>query len=344
MNTDASTSAPCSRPEWRSADRAFRPRLSFYHANGRGGAARLQRSRRAATATAWSIDPRPAEERGHRLGRAGQPPVRHLRLDEPHLHREAQFRRPLPDAAGPQGQAATIADSRASTTASTTMINLTRQTEPHPGHALEVSRRGRATPSRPRASIVFAAELAGSAQRWNRPSACSPSGSRRKCRPSRQEADERARRAGVSLGPRQALTQPRGQAHRFVRSASRLAVVHEGGTAAAPTAGPAAAPGGLVAEQWGYGSFSPRCVNALGLLARSVYAALSHDEAVLLRRARATILPTGGRLGFDVHGRVQRKRRPSGMRFGCLSRIVAVGQVAGRETTGSARGRPARCP
>lgn len=64
------------------------------------------------------------------------------------------------------GQAATIAEGKGlyhDSRASTTMINLTRQTEPHPGHALEVSRRGKGEAEQPaRVRIVFnAAEAYG---------------------------------------------------------------------------------------------------------------------------------------------------------------------------------------
>ena len=152
MNTATIPLTPAARPETDAgAPRAYRPRLSFYHANskGTGSAARLE----VVPATGerdGAIFMTLAQQKSVASGSAEQGNRQHATFDwQNRVTVKLNFTDLSQLLLVLKGAAATIADGKGlyhDNRTSTTLINLTRQTEPYPGYALDVSRRSKSEP------------------------------------------------------------------------------------------------------------------------------------------------------------------------------------------------------
>ena len=141
--------------------RNFRPRLSFYHANGKGSGSAAQFEVVPACGDRdGSVFLTLAQQKSVATGSAEQGNRQYATFDWPNrVTVKLNFGDLCQMLSVFKGQAATIADGKGlyhDSRNSTTLINLTRQPEPYPGLALEVSRRGKAE-SEPavRTRIVF---------------------------------------------------------------------------------------------------------------------------------------------------------------------------------------------
>lgn len=169
MNTDTNHSGTAQRTFDDDAPaRNFRPRLSFYHANGKGtGSAARFEVTPACGDRDGAVYLTLAQQKSVASGSADQGNRQHATFDwSNRVTVKLNFGDLCQMLLVFKGQAATIAEGKGlyhDSRNTTTLINLTRQTDPHPGLALEVSRRGK-TESDPtaRTRIVFnAAEAFG---------------------------------------------------------------------------------------------------------------------------------------------------------------------------------------
>ena len=141
--------------------RNYRPRLSFYHANGKGsGSAAQFEVVPAGGDRDGAVFLTLAQQKSVATGSAEQGTRQHATFDwQNRVTVKLNFGDLCQMLQVFKGQAATIADGKGlyhDSRNTTTLINLTRQSEPYTGLALEVSRRGKAE-SEPavRTRIVF---------------------------------------------------------------------------------------------------------------------------------------------------------------------------------------------
>jgi len=150
MNTD--TNAASDRQRNTDDDtpaRTYRPRLSFYHANGKGtGSAAQFEVIPACGSRDGSVFLTLAQQKSVATGSASQGNRQHATFDwQNRITVKLNFSDLCQMLLVFRGQAATIAEGKGlyhDSRNTTTIINLTRQTEPHPGLALDVSRKGKA--------------------------------------------------------------------------------------------------------------------------------------------------------------------------------------------------------
>lgn len=169
MNTDTNTLSPMQQTsDGEATTRAFRPRLSFYHANGKGtGSAARFEVVPACGDRDGVVYLTLAPQKSVATGSVEQGNRQYATFDWTNrITVKLNFGDLCQMLLVLKGQAATIGEGKGlyhDSRASTTMINLTRQTEPHPGHALEVSRRGKGDAEQAsRVRLVFnAAEAYG---------------------------------------------------------------------------------------------------------------------------------------------------------------------------------------
>ena len=141
--------------------RNYRPRLSFYHANGKGtGSAAQFEVVPACGDRDGSVFLTLAQQKSVASGSAEHGNRQHATFDWPNrVTVKLNFSDLCQMLPVFKGQAATIADGKGlyhDSRNTTTLINLTRQSEPYTGWALEVSRRGKAeSESAVRTRIVF---------------------------------------------------------------------------------------------------------------------------------------------------------------------------------------------
>lgn len=162
MNTDTNSTGFTQKTSDNDASfRAYRPRLSLYHANskGTGSAARFEVVP-ACGDRDGAVFLTLAQQKSVASGSAGQGNREHATFDwQNRVTVKLNFSDLCQMLLVFRGQASSIADGKGlyhDSRNMTTIINLTRQTEPHPGLALDVSRRGKAE-SEPagRVRIVF---------------------------------------------------------------------------------------------------------------------------------------------------------------------------------------------
>lgn len=141
--------------------RSYRPRLSFYHANGKGtGSAAQFEAVPAGGDRDGAVFLSLAQQKSVATGSVEQGTRQHATFDwQNRVTVKLNFGDLCQMLQVFKGQAASIADGKGlyhDSRNTTTLINLTRQSEPYTGLALEVSRRGKAE-SEPavRTRIVF---------------------------------------------------------------------------------------------------------------------------------------------------------------------------------------------
>lgn len=141
--------------------RTYRPQLSFYHANGKGsGSAARFEAVPACGDRDGAVFLTLAQQKSVASGSAGQGNRQYATFDWPNrITVKLNFSDLCQMLPVFKGLAATVAEGKGlyhDSRNTTTLINLTRQTEPYTGLALEVSRRGKAE-SEPavRMRIVF---------------------------------------------------------------------------------------------------------------------------------------------------------------------------------------------
>ena len=169
MNTDTNTLSPMQQTsDGEAPTRAFRPRLSFYHANGKGtGSAARFEVVPACGDRDGVVYLTLAPQKSVATGSVEQGNRQYATFDWTNrITVKLNFGDLCQMLLVLKGQTATIGEGKGlyhDSRSSTTMINLTRQTEPHPGHALEVSRRGKGDAEQAsRVRLVFnAAEAYG---------------------------------------------------------------------------------------------------------------------------------------------------------------------------------------
>lgn len=129
--------------------RSYRPRLSFYHANGKGSgsAARFEVIPACGDREGW-VFLTLAQQKSVATGSVEQGTRQHATFDWPNrVTVKLNFSDLCQMLPVFKGQVATIAEGKGlyhDSGHTTTLINLTRQAEPYSGWALEVSRRGKA--------------------------------------------------------------------------------------------------------------------------------------------------------------------------------------------------------
>ncbi len=169
MNTDTTSTGTLNRTaEDEAPARSYRPRLSFYHANGKGsGSAARFEVVPACGDRDGSIFLTLAPQKSVATGSVEQGNRQYATFDWANrITVKLGFGDLCQMLLVFKGQAATIAEGKGlyhDSRATSTIINLTRQTEPYAGHALEVSRRGKGEAEQAaRLRIVFnAAEAFG---------------------------------------------------------------------------------------------------------------------------------------------------------------------------------------
>jgi hypothetical protein len=150
MNNGTNTTAPAQNAsnEGSAQPCGYRPRLSFYHANGKGtgSAARFE----AVPATGdrdGAVYLTLAQQKSVATGSAEQGNRQHATFDwQNRVTVKLNFGDLCQMLLVFKGQEPTIAGGKGlyhDSRNTTTLINLTRQTEPHPGFVLDVSRRGK---------------------------------------------------------------------------------------------------------------------------------------------------------------------------------------------------------
>lgn len=162
MNIDTNNSGTEQRTaEDEAPARAYRPRLSFYHANskGTGSAARFEVIP-ACGDRDGVIFLTLAQQKSVATGSAVQGNRQHATFDwQNRVTVKLNFGDLCQMLLVFKGQAASIAEGKGlyhDSRNTTTIINLTRQTEPHPGLALDVSRKGKSeSETAVRVRIVF---------------------------------------------------------------------------------------------------------------------------------------------------------------------------------------------
>ncbi len=146
--------------------RTFRPRLSFYHANGKGsGSAARFELVPACGDRDGAVYLTLAQQKTVAAGSTAQGNRQHATFDwERRVTVKLNFGDLCQMLMVFKGEAASIAEGKGlyhDSRGTTTTINLTRQTEPYPGLALDVSRRGKEGPdASARVRIVFSASEA----------------------------------------------------------------------------------------------------------------------------------------------------------------------------------------
>ena len=150
MNTETNQSVNLQKTSDDDAQaRTFRPRLSFYHANGKGtGSAAQFEVIPACGDRDGVIFLTLAAQKSVATGSASQGNRQHATFDwQNRVTVKLNFGDLCQMLLVFRGQATTIADGKGlyhDSRNTTTIINLTRQAEPYPGLLLEVSRRGKA--------------------------------------------------------------------------------------------------------------------------------------------------------------------------------------------------------
>lgn len=143
--------------------RDYRPRLAFYHANGKGtGSAAKFEVVPAVGDRDGAVFLTLAQQKSVAAGSLDQGNRQHATFDWPNrITVKLNFGDLCQMLLVFKGQMQTIAEGKGlyhDSRATTTLINLTHQTDPHPGWALEVSRRSKDTAeSTSRVRIVFGA-------------------------------------------------------------------------------------------------------------------------------------------------------------------------------------------
>jgi len=149
MNTDTDNSVTQQKTSDEDAlARTYRPRLSFYHANGKGtGSAARFEAVPACGDRDGAVFLTLAQQKSVATGTVGQGNRQHATFDwQNRVTVKLNFGDLCQMLLVFRGQATTIADGKGlyhDSRSTTTLINLARQTEPHPGLALDVSRRGK---------------------------------------------------------------------------------------------------------------------------------------------------------------------------------------------------------
>jgi hypothetical protein len=162
MNNSSNTSDTIQRVfDHDAAARSFRPRLSFYHANGKGSGSAAQFEVVPACGDRdGSVFLTLAQQKSVATGSAEQGNRQHATFDWPNrVTVKLNFSDICQMLPVFKGLAANMADGKGlyhDSRNTTTLINLARQTEPYTGWALDVSRRGKAeTEPVVRIRIVF---------------------------------------------------------------------------------------------------------------------------------------------------------------------------------------------
>jgi hypothetical protein len=162
MNTDTNNSGAVQKTSDDDAlARTYRPRLSFYHANGKGtGSAARFEVIPACGDRDGAVFLTLAQQKSVATGSAAQGNREYATFDwQNRVTVKLNFSDLCQMLLVFRGLAATIADGKGlyhDSRNTTTLINLTRQTEPHPGLSLDVSRRGKAeSDPASRVRIVF---------------------------------------------------------------------------------------------------------------------------------------------------------------------------------------------
>ena len=149
MNTDTNNSGTAQKSFDEDAQaRTYRPRLSFYHANGKGtGSAAQFEVIPACGDRDGVVFLTLAQQKSVATGSASQGNRQHATFDwQNRVTVKLNFGDLCQMLLVFRGLATTIADGKGlyhDSRNTTTIINLTRQTEPYPGLVLEVSRRGK---------------------------------------------------------------------------------------------------------------------------------------------------------------------------------------------------------
>ncbi|HRT28637.1 MAG TPA: hypothetical protein P5527_02490 [Kiritimatiellia bacterium] len=149
MNNTA-TITPTARPVTDAA-RVYRPRLSFFHANSKGTGSAVRFELMSATGERdGAIFMTLAQQKSVASGSVEQGNRRYATFDwQNRITVKLNFTDLSQLLLVLKGVTATIADGKGlyhDTRAATTLINLTRQTEPYAGYALDVSRRAKDAP------------------------------------------------------------------------------------------------------------------------------------------------------------------------------------------------------
>ena len=162
MNTDTNhPSTAQETSEGNAPTRDYRPRLAFYHANGKGtGSAAKFEVVPASGDRDGAVFLTLALQKSVASGSSDQGNRQHATFDWTNrVTVKLNFGDLCQMLLVLKGQSATIAEGKGlyhDSRVTTTLINLTRQTEPHPGLALEVSRKGKVeAESAARVRIVF---------------------------------------------------------------------------------------------------------------------------------------------------------------------------------------------
>lgn len=169
MNTETNTQANTQkRVEDETAFRAYRPRLSFYHANGKGtGSAARFEVIPACGEREGVVFMTLAQQKSVAIGSAEQGTRQHATFDwKNRVTVKLNFNDLCQMLLVFRGLASSIQEGKGlyhDSRNMTTMINVTRQADPYPGLALEISRRGKSEGDTPlRIRIIFnAAEALG---------------------------------------------------------------------------------------------------------------------------------------------------------------------------------------
>lgn len=168
MNTNTNTGTTQKLSDDEAPARIFRPRLSVYHANGKGsGSAARFEVVPASGDRDGAVFLTLAMQKSVATGTVDQGNRQHATFDWVNrITMKLNFGDLCQMLLVFKGQLAAIAEGKGlyhDSRSTTTIINLTRQSDPHPGLALEVSRRSKDDPeSTVRARIVFnAAEAYG---------------------------------------------------------------------------------------------------------------------------------------------------------------------------------------
>lgn len=169
MNTDTNNPLNGQKgADEETAFRSYRPRLSFYHANGKGtGSAVRFEVIPACGERDGVVFMTLAQQKSVAMGSEEQGNRQHATFDwQKRVTVKLNFGDLCQMLLVFRGMAATIMDGKGlyhNSQSTTTLINVTRQSEPYPGLLLEVSRRGKSDPDAAvRVRIVFnAAEAFG---------------------------------------------------------------------------------------------------------------------------------------------------------------------------------------
>ncbi len=153
MNTTMTSPAPSIQAvdTGNAAPRAYRPRLSFYHANGKGSGSAVRLEVVPATGERdGAVFMTLASQKSVASGSTEQGNRQHATFDwQNRITVKLNFTDLSHLLLVLKGVAPAIADGKGlyhDNRTSTTLINMTHQTEPYPGYALDVSRRSKSEP------------------------------------------------------------------------------------------------------------------------------------------------------------------------------------------------------